>query len=261
MEKLVLELEETAINAFPALQTEIYRGWVLRFSDGYTHRGNSVNPLYPLTGDLSEAVAYCEKRYFSRGSNCIYKLTRDLSPELERLLSRQGYTRENPALVMTGSLSAPGEDPRGIAISERMSSVWINNFLSLRGVDKPAETRAARTMLENISLPVYCVSARRNGKPGGCVLGVLERSWVGLFDLYVDPGLRRQGLGTDLCRAAMNAGFRDGARRAYLQVSEANEGALRLYKTLGFSPCYDYWYRVRRFPGQLAEKKDPQQAK
>ncbi|SMC80594.1 GNAT family N-acetyltransferase [Papillibacter cinnamivorans] len=261
MSDRILELEETAINAFPALQTELYRGWILRFSDGYTHRGNCVNPLYPLMGDMEEALSYCEERYFSLGLNCTYKLTPGSLPELECLLSQRGYDRKNSAVVMTASLSTPVEDPAGVTIAERVSSVWLGGFLALKGVDKPAEARAARAMIGNISLPVYCASIRRGGKPAGCALGVLERGRVGLFDLYVDPELRRQGLGGALCRAVMNAGFRDGAGGAYLQVAVGNEGAQRLYESLGFTPCYEYWYRVRRCPGQLVEEKDPQWAK
>ena len=46
MIKEILQIEELSINAFPAILTELYDGWILRYSNGYTYRGNSVNPLY-----------------------------------------------------------------------------------------------------------------------------------------------------------------------------------------------------------------------
>jgi len=42
MENLVRLYEELSANAHPALKTIIYDGWILRFSDGYTNRSNSV---------------------------------------------------------------------------------------------------------------------------------------------------------------------------------------------------------------------------
>ena len=49
---LIVMYEEIAMNAFPALLSEIYDGWILRYSDGYTYRGNSVNPIYKSTLNL-----------------------------------------------------------------------------------------------------------------------------------------------------------------------------------------------------------------
>lgn len=42
----ILRFEELALNALPAILTEFYDGWILRYSNGYTFRGNSINPLY-----------------------------------------------------------------------------------------------------------------------------------------------------------------------------------------------------------------------
>ena len=43
--KLMQKIEELSMNALPAMQTQIYDGWVIRFADGYTKRANSINPI------------------------------------------------------------------------------------------------------------------------------------------------------------------------------------------------------------------------
>ena len=57
--------EEITLNAWPALQTVLMDGWVVRFANGYTKRANSVNPLYPSTQPLKRKIEACERLYFA----------------------------------------------------------------------------------------------------------------------------------------------------------------------------------------------------
>ena len=49
-------VEEAALNAWPALQQILYDGWILRFSQGYTKRANSVNPIFQSSIDLETKI-------------------------------------------------------------------------------------------------------------------------------------------------------------------------------------------------------------
>lgn len=100
MNKEILRIEELSINAFPAISTELYDGWILRYSDGYTYRGNSINPLYSSTIDLENKIEYCEYKYFEKGLPCVYKMTENADEGLDSSLEKRGYTIEKSADIM-----------------------------------------------------------------------------------------------------------------------------------------------------------------
>jgi ribosomal protein S18 acetylase RimI-like enzyme len=87
-------------------------------------------------------------------------------------------------------------------------------------------------------------------KPVAWGLGVVERGYVGLYDIVVAPDLRGIGLGRRVVSSLMAWGCHEGAHSAYLQVREENDVALSLYKTLGFETAYRYTHRV--MPGRSA---------
>ena len=56
-----------------------------------------------------------------------------------------------------------------------------------------------------------------------------------LEDLFVDPGARGAGLGRALIDATLDRARARGCRRVELDVNEANDTAIRLYESAGFS--------------------------
>src|SRR6478672_4265852 len=103
---MILPLEERALNAWPALQTVHYDGWVLRFAAGYTRRANSVQPLYPGALPPAEKIAYCAAVYAGRGQPPIYKLTPAAQPAvLDQALADLGYRQEALTSVQTCALA------------------------------------------------------------------------------------------------------------------------------------------------------------
>jgi hypothetical protein len=74
------------------------------------------------------------------------------------------------------------------------------------------------------TLPEYC----------GTIQGILDRSMGAVQNLGVTPNHRGLGLGTLLLHRALTAFQEHGNRRAYLEVTAQNIGAVRLYQRLGF---------------------------
>jgi len=71
---LITHIEELSLNAWAALQTMVYDGWIIRFAEGYTKRANSVNPLYTSSIPIEEKLHYCENLYRSRNLPVVCKI-------------------------------------------------------------------------------------------------------------------------------------------------------------------------------------------
>jgi GNAT superfamily N-acetyltransferase len=71
--------------------------------------------------------------------------------------------------------------------------------------------------------------------PCGTVQGVRERSGLGAIqNLGIVPSWRGRGLGRALLLYALHGFARAGLGRALLEVTAQNDGAVRLYRRLGF---------------------------
>lgn len=244
--------EELQCNAFPALQNVMYDGWSVRFGGGFTYRVNCANAMYPESLPAREKVEYVEQLYRDSGlSMSIFKLHQGMDKkQLEdcgRVLDEMGYQTERDGNIFVCDLK---DYPRSVRAEVRVESVmtdtWLDGFLTMNGT-ADAQRPAASAMLKNIHYPIAAASIVENGKMVACGLGVIERGHVGLYDIYVDASCRRRGLGGDICTAIMNYGKEQGCDTAYLQVLSDNHGARAMYRQLGYTETYEYWFRTKRF--------------
>lgn len=81
----------------------------------------------------------------------------------------------------------------------------------------------------------------------GFALGRVAADEAELLTIAVDPGHRRQGLGSACCAAFEAEAKSRGAERAFLEVAATNEAALRLYLASGWSRhgCRKAYYRTQ----------------
>lgn len=238
-------IEEISLNAWPSLQQELYDGWILRFSKGYTKRANSVNPLYPSTLDLEEKVNCCEEFYTNRSLPPVFKLTPFCSPpDLDQFLERRGYQVLDQTLVMVLDLERLDIHLKSATeILSKGIDEWMEIFCQVSAASL-ADREVHKEILEAISTEHYLVASQHDGAHTACGLGVLEGEYAGLFDLITDPEERRKGYGTQIVLAILDWAKHLGARNSYLQVVKQNFPARKLYKKIGFKELYQYWYRV-----------------
>jgi ribosomal protein S18 acetylase RimI-like enzyme len=242
---LVQAIEEHSLNAWPAFQTLLVDGWVLRFADGYSRRANSVTPLYPSRGDSAEKIRACERLYADKGLPAIFKLATEGAGTLDALLAQRGYPSEARTSVQVLRLS---EWPVDEVPEVKSSSLAAPEWVALHGVSGASPERQAihARILAQIVLPRNFAAIEQAGRIIACGLGVAHAGLLGIFDLVVDPAHRRQGYAERLMAGLLAWGRQAGAHTAYLQVMLDNQPALRLYAKLGFREAYQYWYRVKR---------------
>lgn len=238
-------IEEVSLNAWPALQSLLFDGWILRFSQGYTKRANSINALYPSSLDVENKIARCESRYQESGLPPVFRLTPFVSPPgLDRVLADRGYRQIDVTLVLYRKLEpeAVGPTAPGVLQNEELDA-WLDLFCCFSGSSLD-QHQTHREILQAIAPRRLLASLAADGQPVACGLGVLEDNVLGLFDLVTAPQQRRRGYGTGLVSDMLDWARQNGATQAYLQVVSDNEPARRLYARLGFEELYRYWYRV-----------------
>lgn len=240
----IRELEALAARAWPALHTQIYDGWELRFSEGYTKRNNSINPVQK--GVLKETegkIEYCEHEYLQQGMDVHFRLTKASEPStIDRILEERGYRRWDETQVQTCDLSAkPYMMDSDFTWQSAPSEAWVMAYCSMNEV-APRRRMTLLKTLQRIKGQT-CYGWLDHYALG---LAVREGDSVGLFDIVVDKAFRRQGKGRGIVSSLLGWAQAQGAQRAYLQVVDANIPAIKLYNKLGFSEHHRYWYRTRR---------------
>jgi ribosomal protein S18 acetylase RimI-like enzyme len=242
------EVEEASLAAWPGLRQVSLDGWLLRASEGYTRRANSVQALSassPAVADiLVQRVAECERWYASERLRCAFRITPFSEAGLEDCLEARGYGQEGKSHVMMRPLAEPDRAPEPEVLE---LGSWLADYARLSQL--PTPPRVLEPLVR--SIPVERVTACVRDRAGRVVsvgMGVLDGPAFGLFDLVTDPGARSRGHGRRLISGLLAWARIRGAARAYLQVLESNDDARRLYVRLGFRRAYDYWYRVRPEP-------------
>ena len=263
-QQLARRVEEASLNAWPALQQLFYDGWVLRFAKGFTKRANSIVPLYPPidrnADNIEQRVRYCENLYAREGLQSIFRLTSiNPYPDLDSFLARRGYQLLDPTVVQilhlgaahppipTSSAGRP-QDQAPTRFAVLGLEPWLDTYALLADVPDPAR-RLHGAILGGIQ--GYCgygvLYAMEDGGevPVACGLAVSESKYVGLFDIITREDKRNLGYGRKLVSHLLDwSQTTAGAEMAYLQMIRSNVPAAALYRSLGFVPLYDYWYRA-----------------
>lgn len=245
------QLDLIALRSMPALRTELYDGWLLRFNQGFTGRANSISAMDAGVLALDEKIAYCEACYVEHELPIMFRLTDMSQPsELEAVLIERGYELRDGdgSLTQVQSAAIATQDidtgPFTVRQYSQANAEWVEAIAALAG-KSASDYAVLQSMLVMVEQPVCCALMLDGDEPVAVAIGVVEGDWLGVFSLLVSATRRQQGLGTLLMRVLFNWAIGVGASHSYLQVMANNPPALRLYGKLGYQPVYRYWYRVK----------------
>ncbi len=242
MAPTVRTVEELSFRAWPALEQQVYDDWLLRFANGYSKRGNSVNPLGPGTLDVQTKIDTCCRIYRTRGLKPVFRLTPLAGPaNLDRFLAERGFRQKDTTCVQLLELAGRFQATEAFQQWPILSAAWWTAYHGLSGF--PAH-QTHWDILNRISSARCFALLIKEGRPVAAGLGVLEDNCAGLFNLVTAPAERRKGYGRELVANILAWAAARGGRWAYLQVLAGNEPALALYRGLGFQELYRYWYRL-----------------
>ena len=235
------------MNAWPALETVHFDGWVIRFAQGLTKRSNSVNPIYNSKLDINYKIEHCESFYRSRDLPVCFKMTDIAQPfGIENILETRGYNHEFDISVQLLDIKDFKTNiDKNIQILETTDDFWLDDYIKMNEMDS-SDAPVLKRIIEKINLSKCLLTLRIDDIAIGCGLGVVEDKFIGLFDIVIDKFYRNQGFGQILVENILRWGKSKGAEIGYLQVLTTNNPAIRMYGKIGFREEYKYWYRTKR---------------
>lgn len=189
--------------------------------------------------------------------------------EEERLLTSEGFARYGRSEMVFPPEAPvpsprPGPTPRPLrpedepALAELHQRAYHGRFDRYLFLEDPDEARDAVREVHEILTGRWgpwstegSVGLEENGRFLASVLVVQQPDRALIADVAVDPQMQGRGLGRAVLLESVRRLRASGVRQVFLNVTEGNERALRLYLGLGFvrslGPSQD-WYQTRRIP-------------
>jgi ribosomal protein S18 acetylase RimI-like enzyme len=237
------ELQRICARGWQAPRTEELGDWLLRAAGGFTGRANSAlvagDPGMPLDDALRAVVAFYADSALPALAQVVVDSTEDAS------LTDRGWTRARPgyaaAVVQVASVAIArrhrpaAHDVPQVDIDAAPSDRWVARY----GRSREADADTVRRVLRSGDETAFA----RVGDPIiGIGRAVLTDDWVGLSAVEVDPGRRREGIGSAVVATLLEWAASRGARSAYLQTVPDNIAAIALYEPFGFVTHHAYRY-------------------
>lgn len=235
-------VEQAAVNAFPAPETEDVEGWLFRTSHGGYQRTNSVSTLGYRGRDLAASIARVEALAKAAGQRPRFHISEVSEPHgLDGVLEARGYARSERCLTMFKPVGARKADLTGVEWTYFPSTQWFKIYTSVLDESRKA---VAERIIENVPWPRAFFLYRRRGLSLSVGLAVHEDGMVGIECLATREEGRRRGAARALMHGIEAWALEEGAHSLYLQVVESNEAAVKLYRSLGYEPVGRYHYRT-----------------
>ncbi|MGC1886972.1 MAG: GNAT family N-acetyltransferase, partial [Stellaceae bacterium] len=213
-------VEETCLNAWPALREVLLDGWVLRFSEGLTRRSNSANPLRPVS---HTDLRTCEVLYRRLGLPTIFRVLSLIDPRVDERLAEAGYTGEGESCVLYAAIDdiAAARDP-DVKLLDQPTPEWFDAMAALQN-HSSEQAATYRRIVGRLAVPAAFAALSDEGGTAALAYGALHNSCLCYESVITDRRRRRQGWGRRTVNALTAWARDEGAVGACLEV-EAHNG-------------------------------------
>lgn len=247
--------ERRAVAAWPPHERAQLGAWLLRASDGYSGRANSVLALGDPGAPVPEALATVERWYDDRGLPPWAQVV--VGSDEQHAVEAAGWVPARPGeaetLFMLTSVAAARRTVRRslppvvpeVSLTSRVDEAWLADeeqalshlTAATRILEGPADVGfvAVADPGSRVVVAKGRVARGSGAEPG-------DDDWAGITNVWVAPDRRRQGLGTVVVGAMLDWAAERGATTAYLQVRGDNPPAVAAYERLGFVTHHAYRY-------------------
>jgi N-acetylglutamate synthase len=240
---LAWRVEETCLNAWPALRQVLLGGWVLRFSGGLTRRANSANPLRIRGPDADDLIASCEGLYRHHRLPTIFRLPSIINPGIDARLAAQRYSREGLSLVLHADIGAvPAMRDPDVQLLSRPTPQWFAAMAQLQHHTRK-QAGLYRRIVGHLSIPAAFAIRSDDSGIAALAYGAIQDGLICYESVVTDPSRHRRGYARRLITSLASWAADRGVRGACLEVEAANTPARTLYERLGFAELYRYHYR------------------
>jgi N-acetylglutamate synthase-like GNAT family acetyltransferase len=239
-------IEELTMNAWPSLQTILLDGWIIRMAGGYTKRANSVNPIYSFENNLDKKIKYCEKIYRNNNLPIIFKII-DCKEHIiiDNRLEDLNYSKIDLTSVQICDEIGQINSKSTSIIDSKFTENWRNCLYHCNNIKSMETMETIENMLKNIRNDIISVYKTGNETFAGCGYGIIEKGFVGLFDIIVKEEFRGNGYGKEIVETILTKAKEMGINKAHLSVVDNNLIAKELYEKIGFKEIYKYRYKKK----------------
>lgn len=202
--------------------------------------GGSRVSAASVEGSASETeIAAAEDAMREMGQECLFMI-RDGQDALDAQLAGRGYVIKDPVNLWTCPIEAltDVEIPRVTTFAlwsplEIQREIWNAGGIGA----------ARQAVMERVAGPKVALLGRYDDKPAGAGFVAVHKGIAMVHALEILPHQRRRGMGVWMMRQAAFWAAETGATEMAVLCTKRNEGANRLYASLGMTCVGQYHYR------------------
>ena len=234
-------LERATLDAVAPPAIAEIDGWLLPLDRSTIGRAISAVPIRHA-GLLPQQIDAIEAIYRSHGLHPQFRMP-DIGgcSNMHAALEQKGYRPIQPTLVQVAlaGVHLRSSPQAEVIVGAEPSTQWQSVYLAT-GFDPVDGANRIKALSRSAFVRYAHVS--EGGVPLASGTASCSHGWVGLHGMRTVPQARGRGLATAIINALLDDAMLGGPKNMYLQVEDANVGAVSLYSHMGFKTAWRYHY-------------------